>query len=58
MSYYNYHCDNCGVITLDLKFGTAKEVEICPICSCKVKRIYSPTASLWMCDGAFGKSVK
>lgn len=56
MSNYNYICENCGEITLDLKLGTATEKETCPNCGKEIIRSYSPTTSIWKCGGAYGKS--
>lgn len=55
MSNYNYLCDKCGDISLDLKLGTAKEIEICPNCGQKIKRIYSPIGNVWKVSGNYGK---
>jgi putative FmdB family regulatory protein len=58
VSYYNYICEECGEITLDLKLGTAKEIEICPNCGKEIKRSYSPIGNVWKCNGAYGKVSK
>ena len=56
MSNYIYFCKQCGEITLDLKFGTAKEIEICPNCGQNIKRTYSPIGNVWKVSGNYGKN--
>jgi len=56
MAQYLYQCEQCGEITLDLKLGTNKEIEICPKCGKEIKRTYSAVGNIWKTTGAYGKS--
>lgn len=56
MSNYNYICESCGEVNLDLPFGTAKDKEICPNCGKEIKRSYSPTNSIWKCSGDYNST--
>jgi predicted nucleic acid-binding Zn ribbon protein len=53
---YLYNCPIHGEISLDIKLGTAKEIEKCPQCESECHRVFSATNSIWKCNGAFGKS--
>lgn len=50
-----YTCPNCGEFDIDRKLSEGKLRE-CPHCGEKVKRVWTPTLSIWKADGAFGKS--
>lgn len=56
MANYNYFCNNHGEIILNLKFGTAKEFEECPLCKSKMERIYSSIPDVWKCTGNYNAS--
>jgi putative FmdB family regulatory protein len=56
MAHYNYICKKCNEIKLDLKLGTAKEIETCPICGQEIKRDYSPIGNIWKCSGNYNST--
>lgn len=51
-----YKCPICGEFDIDRKLSEG-ELENCPSCGEEVKRVWSPTISIWKTDGAFGKST-
>jgi predicted nucleic acid-binding Zn ribbon protein len=56
LAQYLFNCENDGEMTLELKMSEIKEEMICPICNGKLKRIYSPTASVWKCGGDYNST--
>ena len=54
--FKTYKCLKCGEFDVDRKLSEG-ELENCPRCDEKVKRVWSPTPSIWKTSGAFGKST-
>lgn len=52
----SYKCPSCGEFDVDLKLAEG-ELENCPTCNERVKRVWSATPSIWKTSGAFGKST-
>ncbi|HHV65432.1 MAG TPA: hypothetical protein GXX46_10230 [Peptococcaceae bacterium] len=51
-----YKCPMCGEFEVDRKLSEG-ELENCPKCNNKVKRVWTPIPSIWKTSGAFGKST-
>lgn len=57
MALYLFNCATCNKdITLDIKMSEIKEEMECPECKGKLKRIYSPTNSVWKCGGDYNST--
>jgi ribosomal protein L37AE/L43A len=53
---YKFNCKTHGEIIISCSMKDVKDRMICPECGEESERIYSPTASVWKCEGSFGKS--
>ena len=51
-----YKCSTCGEFDIDRKLSEG-ELTHCEKCGEAVKRVWSPTPSIWKTSGAFGKST-
>ena len=51
---YEYECPNCGVIE-HYKSMNDPDIEECPKCNSKVKRLYSTGGVSWNCSGSYSK---
>ena len=58
MANYIYNCHIHGEVNLDLKLGTAKEIEKCPDCESDCKRVFTVIGNVWKVSGAYGKISK
>lgn len=56
MAVYDYKCENCGDIQVEMRISEYKPVEECPQCKGKVERIYKPIIDVWKCSGSYKKS--
>lgn len=53
---YYYECEDHGEMILRLSMSEVKDEMDCPLCKKKVKRIYSPTPSVWYCSGSYNQT--
>jgi len=52
---YSYKCEKCGEFVVE--HGMKEEaLKKCPKCGQSVQRVFKPSAIVWKCEGAFGKS--
>lgn len=54
---YTYSCEKCGEFTIEQSMKD-ETLKVCPKCGHAVSKIFKPTAAIWKCGGAFGKSKK
>jgi len=56
MPIYNFKCQTCGEIELNLKPSDIP-LKQCPNCNnLKIERIFNPILSMWKTDGAYSKN--
>ncbi len=52
MPIYEYRCPNCGVFEI-LQPLSADDLELCPDCGNKIKRLISRSAVIYNCSGFY-----
>jgi len=52
---YTYKCKKCGEFQLEHSMNEGA-LRKCPKCGHTIFRVFKPSAVIWKCDGAFGKS--
>jgi putative FmdB family regulatory protein len=54
MASYTYECPECKEKFVVYSGMNEKHSKECPKCKVESKRIYSPTTSIWKCEGSCG----
>jgi putative FmdB family regulatory protein len=52
---YTYKCQKCGEFKVEHSMNE-EVLKECPKCGQTISRVFKPSAAIWKCDGAFGKS--